>query len=161
MKLNEGVEWAIHCCSILAALPPKTALPAKRLAGFFELPVHYLAKHLQSLSVAGLLKSSKGPGGGYWLAKPAKDIAVLDIVQAIDGHGAHFQCTQIRQNGPTAVAAKCYNKPCGIARTMWQAETAWRKELAAVSLADIQQLGLEETPPQQLEKSLQWFEQVI
>ncbi len=161
MKLNEGIEWAIHCCSILAALPPDIALSAKRLAEFFDLPNHYLAKHLQSLSQAGLVSSSKGPGGGYSLAKPPEQISALNIVQAIDGTAAHFQCTEIRQRGPSGVEPSCYKKPCGIARTMWRAEKAWAAELAAVSLADIGQLGLNETPQEQMEKSLHWFENVL
>jgi Rrf2 family protein len=161
MKLNEGIEWAIHCCTILAALPAEQALPAKRLAEFFDLPTHYLAKHLQSLSQAGLIHSRKGPGGGYQLAKPAPEISVLEIVQAIDGRAPHFQCTEIRQQGPSGVDATCYSKPCGIARTMWAAEKAWRHELAKVSLADIQQMGFEEVPPEQIDKSLDWFGKIL
>ncbi len=161
MKLNEGIEWAIHCLSVLAYLPEGKALPAKKLAGFFDLPEHYLAKHLQSLSQAKLVKSIKGPGGGYRLSRPAPDITVLDIVQAIDGKTPHFQCTEIRRRGPSGVPDECYQKPCGIARTMWRAEKAWRDELARVSLQDILQIGAEETPQLQIEKSLDWFGQVI
>jgi Rrf2 family protein len=161
MKLNEGIEWAIHCCSMLASLPDNAALPARRLAEFFNLPEHYLAKHLQSLSQAGLVVSTKGPGGGYRLARLAAEISLLDIVEAIDGRAAHFQCTEIRRRGPSGVDASCYNKPCGIARAMHKAEQAWRKELAAVSLSEIQHLGLVETPPEQLKKSLEWFGSVL
>ncbi len=157
MKLNEGIEWAVHCCSILASLPPGMALPARKLAEFFDLPEHYLAKHMQSLSQQGLVSSSKGPGGGYRLGRPATEIALLDIVLAIDGPAPHFRCTEIRRKGPSGVDDKCYGKPCGIARAMWRAETAWRDELGKVSLEEIRHTGLEETPHEQLEKSLAWF----
>ncbi len=161
MKINEGIEWAIHCCTILASVPEGMALPARRLAEFFDLPEHYLAKHLQSLSQADLVTSTKGPGGGYALSRPAAQITVLDIVQAIDGSAPHFQCTEIRRRGPSGMPDSCYKKPCGIARTMWHAEKAWRDVLFTVSLEDVQNMGLEETSPQQIEKSIEWFGNVL
>ena len=161
MRMNEGIEWVIHCCSVLATLPEGTALPARRLADFFDLPGHYLAKHLQSLSQAGLVKSAKGPGGGYMLSRPATEITVLDIVQAIDGSAPYFQCTEIRRRGPSGVADHCYTRPCGIARIMWRAEKAWRNALSSVTLKDIQTTGLEETSAQQVEKSIEWFGNVL
>ncbi len=161
MKLSEGTEWAIHCCSLLANLPPDFALPKSRLAEFFDLPEDYLAKFLQELSRAGLVKTSRGPGGGYQLAKPAGQINVLEIVQAVEGDQHFFQCTEIRRCGPSGVADKHYKKPCGIARTMHRAEAAWRAELAAVSLNEISQMGAEESPQEQIEKSLSWFESVM
>ncbi len=161
MKLNEGIEWAIHCCSILASLPEDAAMPARRLAEFFDLPEHYLAKHLQALSQAGLVNSAKGPGGGYRLSRPAANITVLDIVLAIDGTEPHFQCTEIRRKGPSGVDPACYSKPCGIARAMWRAEKAWRDELASISLKEITDIGMQETPSLQIEKSMEWFGNVL
>ncbi len=161
MKLTEGIEWAIHCCSLLAALPEGTSLPARRLAEFFDLPEHYLAKHLQSLSTAGVLVTIKGPGGGYRLAKRAKDITLLEIVEAVDGETSSFVCTEIRRNGPSGVKPSAYRKPCGIARAMWRADKAWRNELRKVSLKEIQEIGLKETPKEQIEKSIQWLGDVL
>ena len=46
--MSDGVEWAIHCCTMLAVLPDGEALPAARLAEFHEVPPAYLAKHLQA-----------------------------------------------------------------------------------------------------------------
>ena len=161
MRLNEGTEWAIHCCSILAALPQGVALSAQKLAEYFDLPEHYLAKHLQQLSNANILNTRKGPGGGYQLAKSPDKIQVLEIVQAVDGKEPSFRCSEIRQRGPTGQASSCYRKPCGIARTMWSAEEAWRAELKKVSLSDIQRMGVKETPKQQIEQSVQWFQDVL
>ena len=60
MKLSDGVEWGIHCCTVLAALPEGTALPAARLAEFHGVPAAYLAKHLQALSRAGIVTTEPG-----------------------------------------------------------------------------------------------------
>ncbi|MCB1018098.1 MAG: Rrf2 family transcriptional regulator, partial [Acidimicrobiales bacterium] len=58
MRLGEGVEWAIHCCTLLAVLPDGAALPAARLAEYHEVAPAYLAKHLQALRKAGLVAAS-------------------------------------------------------------------------------------------------------
>ncbi|MDQ1403208.1 MAG: hypothetical protein QOG03_1524, partial [Actinomycetota bacterium] len=103
MKLGQGVEWGIHCCAILALLPDGTALPSARLAEFHDVPPAYLAKHLQALAKAGIVTSTAGPKGGYRLARPAAEITLLDVVEAIEGRTAAFDCTEIRQRGPAAV----------------------------------------------------------
>jgi DNA-binding IscR family transcriptional regulator len=57
MKLGDGVEWGLHCCALLAALPPDDALPATKLAEYHGVPGAYLAKHLQALARAGIVES--------------------------------------------------------------------------------------------------------
>lgn len=158
MKHSDGLEWAIHSCTLLAALPADMALPRRLLAEFFDLPEPYLAKQLQKLSRAGLVVTRRGPKGGYALAHKPKDISMLQLVEAIDGSERHFRCSELRRCGPTGMPPRQYPKPCGIARTMWRAEAAWRRELSQTSLADIQQLGLQETPPEQMAKALAWFQ---
>lgn len=161
MRLNEGVEWAVHCCSILAALPPERSLSARHLAQFFDLPAEYLAKHLQALSGAGLVVTRRGRSGGCRLARPPQDISLLDIVEAIDGRDPSFRCTEIRRRGPCAHAGDRYPRPCGIARAMWHADTAWRQELAKVSLSEIARIGAVETPHGQIERSAAWLQEKL
>ena len=83
MRLSQGVEWSLHACSLLAMLPAGAALPTARFAEFFELPSAYLAKHLQSLSRAGVLEPAVGPRGGYRLARAPAEITLRDVVVAI------------------------------------------------------------------------------
>src|SRR5438067_7002015 len=92
MRIGEGVEWALHCCTVLAVLPAGAALPASRLAELHDLPGAYLAKHLQALSRAGIVETAGGPRGGYRLAKPPADITVLDVIDAPE-EGPAFRCT--------------------------------------------------------------------
>ena len=49
------------------------------------MPVYFLAKTLQSLARHGILRSSKGPSGGFRLNRPAAKIRFLDVVEALDG----------------------------------------------------------------------------
>src|SRR5207249_127390 len=60
MRLGEGVEWALHCATVLAPLPPDVTLPGSRLAEFHDVPPAYLAKTLQALSRAGIVESASG-----------------------------------------------------------------------------------------------------
>jgi Rrf2 family protein len=137
MKLGDGVEWALHCCVLLAALPPDDAMPATRLAEYHGVPGAYLAKHLQALARAGIVESTPGRRGGYRLARPANEITFLDVVEAAEGDEPAFRCTEIRQRGPVPASAKAMRTPCAIHVTMARAEHAWRKELRATTIADI------------------------
>lgn len=57
-----------------------------------DLPKEFVAKLFQQLVKAGILTSSKGRGGGFALARPAHDISLLQISEAIDGAGAIDGC---------------------------------------------------------------------
>ena len=137
MRLPEGVEWALHCSWLLAQARDGDALTARRLAEFYGLPEAYLAKLLKALVRAGLLSATSGPRGGFRLARPPGAITVADVVEAVEGRGALFQCTEIRQRGPVPLTGAACRKPCGIAEVMYRAERAWRNELAATTIADL------------------------
>ncbi len=161
MRLSDGVEWGAHCAVLLSFLPSDKSLPTARLAEFNGVPPAYLAKHLQALSRAGIVESVTGPRGGYRLARPASEITMIDVVEAIDGAESAFQCKEIRRRGPSAVPAREYTHPCGIHAVMDRADAAWRAELAAVSIAELA-AGLGATaPPRSLEKGMDWFREVL
>ena len=161
MKLSDGVEWGAHVCTLLAALPPDAALSAARLAEYHGVPSAYLAKHLQALARAGVLETVKGPRGGYRLARPAPEITVLDVVEAIDGSEPAFRCTEIRRRGPSAVPAREYRLPCGIHRAFTRADDAWRRELEATTIASLLAGVIEEAPRVSLEKAARWVGEAV
>src|ERR1700761_1260384 len=100
MILKSQVEWALHCCALLAGLPEGRYLSTKALAEFHGVPKEYLSKALQSLSQAGLVDTTLGPSGGYRLAKPPAKVTFLDIVEAVEGNSRPFVCTNIRDKNP-------------------------------------------------------------
>jgi Rrf2 family protein len=133
--MSGGVEWALHCCVVLTSAHEPA--PAARLAQLHDVSPSYLAKQLQALSRAGLVRSVQGKAGGYALTRSPTLITVLDVVEAVDGPGPAFVCTEIRQRGPLAASAQACTAPCAVTRAMIGAEAAWRDSLRSVSIADL------------------------
>src|SRR6185437_4479232 len=160
MRLSEGVEWAAHSCTILAALPEGAALGPAELAAFFDVPKAYLAKQLQALSKAGILSATRGPSGGYRLARPTDKITLRDIVLAVEGPGPSFRCQEIRRRGPSGQPRRCYPTPCGIARAMWAAERVYLAELDKFTLAKLIAEAAYEVSPEQQAAMSRWLKRV-
>ena len=135
MKLTGGLEWALHCCVVLAVA--EEPVPVATLAEIHDVSPTYLAKQLQALSRAGIVRSTQGRSGGYLLTREPKDITMLDVVEAVDGPEAPFVCTEIRQRGPLAVPPDACKSLCGINRAMLAADRAWRGSLRTVTIADL------------------------
>ncbi|GAA2820286.1 Rrf2 family transcriptional regulator [Saccharopolyspora taberi] len=135
MRMGQGVEWALHSCVNLtwAGAP----VPVTRLAGLYDLPAAYLNKQLQALVRAGILASVPGPKGGFRLGREASEVSLLDVVVALEGPDDAFRCTQIIAKGPGGDPDIDYREHCAVSLSMRQAELAWRRELAARSVAGI------------------------
>ena len=95
---SSGVEYGIH--SLMCMVDSKgdaREMSVREIADLQSVPYDYLAKIFPRLSKAGLVRSIEGKGGGFQLAKPAEQITVLDVVNAIDGDKRIFECREIRQ----------------------------------------------------------------
>lgn len=99
MQLPVSTEWLLHCATSLAQLEAGATALAAQLAQYFDLPAAYLAKQLQALVKAGVLAATTGPRGGFRLARPASEITLLQIVEAVDGACSPSECREIRQQG--------------------------------------------------------------
>jgi Rrf2 family protein len=137
VKLPASTEWLLHCATTLAQLDPRTAVSATQLARYYDLPAPYLAKQLQALVRAGVLAATTGPRGGFRLARPASGVTLLEIVEAVDGAAAPYECREIRQQGRGALPPEDCRRTCVLAEKMADAHEAWRRSLAGVTLADV------------------------
>lgn len=137
MKLPVSTEWVLHCATTLAQLEPGATASAAQLAAYYDLPGPYLAKQLQSLVKAGVLTATTGPRGGFRLARPAAEITLLQVVEAVDGASSPYECREIRQRGRGALPPQDCRDTCVLAAKMADAHDAWRRTLAAESLADV------------------------
>jgi Rrf2 family protein len=84
LKLTKKADYGLIALRHLASVPGATA-STKDIADTYNLPVPLLAKVLQQLTRAGILKSVAGTNGGYKLARDPSRISALEVVRAIDG----------------------------------------------------------------------------
>ena len=82
---SSACEYAIRAMTYVANFEPGTRLLARDISAHEHIPGPFLGKIFQTLVRAGLLKSSKGPGGGFALAKAPDAISLYDIYRAVDG----------------------------------------------------------------------------
>jgi Rrf2 family protein len=89
VRISAKVDYAVRACVELAYAQNHHETPrpvkAEALARAQEIPVKFLENILQGLRQAGLVESRRGPDGGHLLARPAADIALADVIRAIDG----------------------------------------------------------------------------
>ena len=89
MRVSAKVDYALRASIELAVAQDGSDEPlpvkAEALARAQAIPLKFLENILQSLRQAGLVESRRGPDGGHQLARPASEIALADIIRAIDG----------------------------------------------------------------------------
>ena len=81
--LSQTVEYALRAVVCLAGAP-EGRLTTPQIAAETQVPPGYLSKLLQALGRAGVVASQRGLGGGFTLGRPAEELSVLDVVNAVD-----------------------------------------------------------------------------
>lgn len=81
--ISQTAEYALRAMVYLAQEPDRSHTN-QQIARITRVPIGYLAKVLQNLSKAGLITSRRGLGGGFTLARPAEEITIYEVVQAVD-----------------------------------------------------------------------------
>jgi len=85
MKLSRTVSYAVRATLQLAQSDPTTPVPCSKLASEGDMPERFLLQILRVLVTHGILRSTRGVDGGYALTKPADQISLLEVIEAIDG----------------------------------------------------------------------------
>ena len=85
MKLSRAAAYAVMAAIQLSEDQSSPPIPCRRLAATGKMPERFLLQVLRMLVNAGLLESTRGVVGGYRLARSAKEISLLDIVEATQG----------------------------------------------------------------------------
>jgi Rrf2 family protein len=92
MIFSSSTEYAIRGLSELAGRAVGGCVMLDELVAGTDLPRDFLAKIFQKLVHAEILRSAKGRGGGFMLARPAHEITLMQIVEAIDGAQVFDRC---------------------------------------------------------------------
>ncbi len=85
MKTNRTTGYGLAAVAYIAQHCKDGLVSAKRVSKEYDLPLAYLLKALDRLVKANVLRSKRGPRGGFSLARPAEEITMLEIIEAIDG----------------------------------------------------------------------------
>lgn len=97
--------YAVQGMLELADRPAGTIVSLKEIAGRQGINVKYLEQIFMKLNHAGLVKSKKGPGGGYYIGRPVRAIRIAEIMEAVGESSAPVQCLKADVN--CARAADC------------------------------------------------------
>lgn len=92
MIYSRSAEYAIRAFVHLAQVPEGKYAMVKNIAEQEGIPAHFLAKILQQLARKGLLRSSKGPTGGFALRMDPAEVSLFTIVEALDGMAEYQHC---------------------------------------------------------------------
>jgi Rrf2 family protein len=127
MRVSEAASLALHGMALLAKFPEKrysNQVMAERL----DASSHHLAKVMQMLVKAGLVRSQRGPQGGFLLNAAAEDIQLLQIYEAVDGPISHDECLLHK--------ATCSGNICMLGNLVYSLHEQLRNCLANTTLAE-------------------------
>ncbi len=129
MKLTRASSYALHAVSFMAAQKTNVAVASHHIAKARGIPERFLLKVLKPLVSAQVLLSIKGPNGGYRLARPAADLTMLEVVEAVDG--------PIRGSAPLNHDSTGHPLGKRLQQVTSQVADQTRKQLARIKVADL------------------------
>src|SRR3954454_12152750 len=132
MRLSHLADYAVVLMTAAARWPMGARLSATELAAETGVPLPTVQKLMGQLASCGLLTSVRGAGGGFMLARPAIEISLADIVEAVEGPIAMTVCSGLEGPSDCALDAHCRVKP-----HMGVVGNAVRGALGAVSLTSL------------------------
>jgi Rrf2 family protein len=100
VHISAKTDYAIRATIELTQLRPTGPLTAHAIAEAQRIPLRFLLNILADLRRDGLVDSRRGPGGGWWLARPAELISVAEVIRAVDGPLTTL--TAVRHGAPTS-----------------------------------------------------------
>jgi Rrf2 family protein len=132
MRLTHLADYAVVLMTAAARRPAAARLSATELSAETGVPLPTAQKLMGQLAMSGLLTSVRGAGGGFALARPAAEISLADVVEAVEGPIAMTVCSGHEGPSDCALDAHCRVKP-----HMGIVGMAVRGALGAVSLEQL------------------------
>ena len=135
MRLTSLSDYAVVLLAAAARYPAGARLSATLLAAETGIPLPTAQKLTGRLAAAGLLRTARGAGGGFRLAREAQSISLADIVEAVEGPIAMTNCSE---NGRHDCALE---RACAVRPHMGLVNGAVRGALQAVSLEQLSRVA--------------------
>jgi Rrf2 family protein len=129
MRISRTVEYGLTAAMFVAQNCEDGLVMAKKISEAYDIPTEYLLQVMRQLVKFGILTSKRGPKGGYNLARPAKEITMLEIIEALDGP-VIVPMSLVEQTGGKPFAKN-------IERVFLNVREAKKVSLAKIKLADL------------------------
>jgi Rrf2 family protein len=129
MKLTRACSYALHAVAFMAQQKSDKPVASHNIAHARGIPERFLLKVLKPLVSAHVLRSIKGPNGGYKLARSPADISMLEILEAVDGP-IHGLATPFSEKSSASLNTKLED-------VCKQSADATRKYLGKVRISDL------------------------
>jgi len=130
MRISERVDYAVRAMAELSVADGRSPVKAESIAGHQDISLKYLLDILRDLKRAELVRSKRGPDGGFTLSRPASEITLAEIFRAIDGPLADVHDSSLRELR--------YPAPADALPDVWMAiRASLRRVLETVSVAEL------------------------
>ena len=130
MRISAKADYAVRAAAELAASPPGRLVKGEELARAQGIPLEFLENILRAMRVAGVVVAQRGIDGGYALARPAAEITLAEVVDAVEGPLAGMQRTPLEDLDYPGVAARLAEVWIAMRESMWAV-------LGSVTLAEL------------------------
>ena len=129
MRISARADYAVRAAVELAAAD-EGPTKGEAISQAQDIPLKFLENILADLRHAGIVRSQRGAEGGYWLARPATEVTVADVIRAVDGPLA-----SVRGGRPEDVAYEGAAAP--LAEVWIAVRASLRSVVERVTLADV------------------------
>jgi Rrf2 family protein len=130
LQLTRRGDYAVRAMLALAGAGADERLSVRHLAAAMRIPVRFLPQVMHDLAAAGMVEVRTGRTGGYRLARPAGEIRLLDIIEAVEGDSARTTC--VLRGGPCG-----RDGTCAVHDVFFAAQQAMLGRLAEASLSEL------------------------
>jgi Rrf2 family protein len=130
MRVTAKADYAVRAAVELAHADQSSPRKMDAVAKAQDIPISFLENILTQLKSSGIVRSQRGPEGGYWLARPASETTLADIIRAVDG-----PLVGVRGQRPEEVAYVGAAEP--LAKVWIALRANLRAVLELVTVADI------------------------
>jgi len=144
MQVTRAGEYAIIGLLYLAKHPAARMVMIDEISEAEGVPKSFLAKIFQTLAKSGFVKSHRGAGGGFSLAKPPGEINLLQILHCVEGVFALQKCVT---DDPECVVSTTRMSSCTLCTVFTEAQNRVNEVFARTTLTDLLQPKPPAAPP--------------
>ena len=148
MIFSSKAEYGVRLMVELGRQTPDLPTSLKAIAEAERLPLAYLEQVVARLKKAGLVMSARGAHGGYWLARPAEEITMDEVVQALEGAIAPMECfvSEHTERVLCSHDADAGHQHCATKLLWMRVQGGIARALQTTTLADLVEFSRREAP---------------